>query len=72
LIQIKNGIRRFGHGLSMAIPPSPKPRHCPICGVAMQASKSQDNHAEFERFECLSCHTVIREKSSEKGGEDKS
>jgi hypothetical protein len=39
----------------------PRIRHCPICGIAMQASKSQENLAHFDTFECLSCHTVIRE-----------
>ena len=37
----------------------PPIRHCPICGIAMQASKSQENLANFDKFECLSCHTVI-------------
>lgn len=27
----------------------------------MQASKSQDDLAHFDTFECLSCRTVIRE-----------
>ena len=30
----------------------------------MQASKSRENQADFDTFECLSCHTVIREASS--------
>jgi hypothetical protein len=39
----------------------PTIRQCPVCGIAMQASKSLENLAEFDTFECLSCHTVIRE-----------
>jgi hypothetical protein len=39
----------------------PPLRHCPVCGVAMQASKSQENLNYFDKFECLSCHTVISE-----------
>jgi len=39
----------------------PKIRHCPVCGIAMQASKSQENLAYFDKFECLSCHTLINE-----------
>ncbi len=27
----------------------------------MQASKSQENLAYFDKFECLSCHTLINE-----------
>ena len=26
----------------------------------MQASKSQESLADFDTFECLTCHTVIR------------
>ena len=37
----------------------PPIRHCPICGIAMQASKSRENLAHFVKFECLSCRTVI-------------
>jgi hypothetical protein len=35
-------------------------RPCPICGIAMQASKSREDLHEFDRFECQSCNTVIR------------
>ena len=34
-------------------------RHCPVCGIAMVASKSREDLAYFDKFECLSCHTVI-------------
>ena len=41
----------------------PPIRHCPVCGIAMQASKSRENLAHFDKFECLSCHTVITTES---------
>ena len=37
----------------------PPIRHCPVCGIAMQTSKSQENLTHFDKFECLSCRTVI-------------
>ena len=38
----------------------------------MQASKSQEDLEHFDTFECLSCHTVIREaKSRPQDGERK-
>jgi hypothetical protein len=40
-------------------PPPPPVRHCPVCGVAMVASKSRDDSVEFDTFRCLSCETVI-------------
>jgi len=30
----------------------------------MQASKSREELADFDTFECLTCHTVIRETKS--------
>jgi rubredoxin len=41
--------------------PRPRIRHCPVCGIAMQASKSREDLADFDTFQCLSCQTVIRE-----------
>jgi hypothetical protein len=38
--------------------PPPRPKHCPICGVAMLASRSHGGR-EADRFECLSCDLVI-------------
>jgi hypothetical protein len=35
------------------------PRHCPLCGIAMQASKSADHLPKVNRFECMSCGTLI-------------
>jgi hypothetical protein len=34
-------------------------RHCLVCGIAMQASKSREDLAYFDIFECLSCHSMI-------------
>jgi hypothetical protein len=41
--------------------PPPPIRHCPACGIAMQASRSREDLAHFDLFECLSCHTAISE-----------
>jgi hypothetical protein len=41
--------------------PRPRLRHCPVCGIAMLASKSRDDLPAPDIFECLQCHTVIRE-----------
>ncbi len=40
-------------------PPRPPLRHCPVCGVAMQATKTRDHLDYFDRFNCLNCHTTI-------------
>ncbi len=37
----------------------PPLRHCPVCGIAMQAAKTRVELDHFDRFECLSCQTVI-------------
>jgi Zn ribbon nucleic-acid-binding protein len=51
--------------------PRPRIRHCPLCGIAMQAKKSRDDQVDFDIFECLSCGTVIREaQSHQRGGND--
>ncbi len=49
-------------GMSLA---RPRIRNCPVCGVAMQASKSHEHAADFDRFECLTCHTTIVERATE-------
>jgi rubredoxin len=36
-------------------------RHCPVCGIAMQATKSRENLSDFDTFSCLSCDTTIIE-----------
>jgi hypothetical protein len=43
----------------MTTRPGPPIRACPLCGVAMQASKSQDYLPHFDTFECMTCRTVI-------------
>jgi len=42
----------------------PAIRHCPLCGIAMLASKSRDTQADFDTFRCLTCHTTILETAS--------
>jgi hypothetical protein len=46
----------------------PRIRHCPICGIAMQASKSRKDLADFDIFECLNCGTAINESTSQLPG----
>jgi hypothetical protein len=48
----------------------PKIRHCPVCGIAMQASKTHENAADFDKFDCLTCHTVILESTPRSSGSD--
>ena len=57
----------------MSLRERPTMRHCPVCGIAMQASKSQENLTYFDKFECLSCHTVITTEAKPRppGSEDK-
>jgi hypothetical protein len=45
--------------------PRPPLRHCPLCGIAMQARKSRDDIPRFDVFECLSCNTTIRQSKPE-------
>jgi hypothetical protein len=40
---------------------APAIRHCPLCGVAMQASKSREDLTKFDTFQCLTCHTTVVE-----------
>jgi hypothetical protein len=47
----------------------PPLRHCPLCGLAMQASKSRESLAEFDTFQCLRCQTTIREVTPSRRGE---
>lgn len=37
----------------------PPLRHCPVCGVAMQATRTREDVEHFDRFECLNCQTTI-------------
>jgi len=43
----------------MPVPPRPLVRHCPLCGIAMLGSKSDETNAQFDTFSCLNCQTVI-------------
>jgi hypothetical protein len=40
-------------------------RHCPLCGIAMQASKSHESLATFDTFRCMNCNAAIRETPSQ-------
>jgi hypothetical protein len=42
-------------------PPLSPVRHCPICGIAMVGSKSREDLAKFDTYQCLTCDTTIRE-----------
>jgi len=42
-------------------PVRPRIRHCPVCGIAMHASKSREELADYDTFQCLSCQALIRE-----------
>jgi hypothetical protein len=39
----------------------PPLRHCPLCGIAMQARKSKDDLPRFDTFVCQNCNTTISE-----------
>jgi len=64
LIWINSGVARSLNQLLMTAsrPRPPAIRHCPLCGVAMQASKSHESLAEFDTFRCQTCQTTIMEK----------
>ena len=37
----------------------PPIRNCPVCAIAMSATKSDAALAEFDTFSCLTCGSVI-------------
>jgi hypothetical protein len=39
--------------------PPPRPRPCPVCGVAMVGAKLRNDGKRFDLFRCLQCSTVI-------------
>jgi len=43
----------------MTLQPRPRIQHCPLCGVAMLASKSNKDSQQFDTFACLRCETTI-------------
>jgi len=45
----------------MASRPRSPIRACPVCGIAMQASKSRETVPDFDTFSCMSCDTMIIE-----------
>jgi hypothetical protein len=55
LIWIKNRPEWMTHPAGMS-PARPKIDTCPICGVAIEGSKSHVQAADFDFFECLTCH----------------
>jgi hypothetical protein len=42
----------------------PPIRHCPLCSIAMQASKSDESLPAFDIFRCMNCDSAIRETPS--------
>jgi hypothetical protein len=42
-------------------------RTCPLCGIAMQGSKSKESLPTFDTFKCQICDTTIREIKTNKG-----
>jgi hypothetical protein len=61
LICIKGRMRDFADGWKMTPSSRPPLRNCPVCGVAMQASRSSGPSARFDTFECLTCNAKIVE-----------
>jgi hypothetical protein len=45
-------------------------RPCPLCGVAMQASKSREDLADVDTFRCLTCLTTITERKQAPSGDN--
>jgi len=70
LIWINRQAPEIPNEFSMTRPSPPPIRHCPLCGVAMQASKSQKDGAEFDTFRCLTCDTTIVGKAQPPAGPD--
>jgi hypothetical protein len=66
LIWIKAGGRPafFKFGMPPRRPTPAAIRHCPLCGVAMQASKSREGLQHFDTFQCQTCDTTIVETAS--------
>ena len=64
LIWIKPGAGDFADGSRMKS--RPPLRHCPICGIAMQAKKSSEHLTRFDTFECMTCATTIVEQPARK------
>jgi hypothetical protein len=61
LIWIKSRHRPDANVDCMSRTPRPPVRHCPLCGIAMQAKKSREDLPHFDTFDCLACRTTIVE-----------
>lgn len=62
-------MREFSYFFTMKPRLRPLIRHCPLCGIAMQASKSNHQLAHFDTFECQTCKTTIMEQTARPSGE---
>jgi hypothetical protein len=69
LIWINHGALESVENFSMTARRRPFVRPCPLCGVAMQASKSRDDIVDFDTFQCLRCETTISERKATPSGE---
>jgi hypothetical protein len=61
LICINSRAAEPADGVMMTPSPVSPIRHCPVCGIAMQASKSREDLAKVDTYRCLTCDTTIRE-----------
>jgi hypothetical protein len=50
------------------IPRPPRPKHCPICGIAMLTSRTAPGNRDIDRFECLGCDLIINYSGSRNPG----
>jgi hypothetical protein len=71
LIWINRRSAEFADLSPMTSRPRPTIRHCPLCGIAMQASKTRENLTDFDLFRCLSCDTTISESRTRPPADDK-
>jgi hypothetical protein len=61
LIWIKSRTTYFAEEIPMTTHRHPTIRHCPVCGIAMQAAKLHENLVDFDVYHCLTCDSTIRE-----------
>jgi hypothetical protein len=43
----------------MSAKPQPPLKNCPVCGIAMLASRSGDSLSHFDTFNCPSCRAIV-------------
>jgi hypothetical protein len=60
------GLARLADSMSSNTRPMPRPKHCPICGLAMLGSRIAPTSTDVDRFECLGCDLVINYSGSKK------